>query len=269
MPQTGSRRPSMLWSLAKRQWFDPAALPPAIETQIRDRDLDFRSRLLIRDSVAALREVWGARRTQQWLETSPLRDEIEAICAEDLGRVGFPFLKNRLVSTTKPQDVEQLLRELGARMTHPSRILVGGSAALILREQLDRQTDDVNVVDELPPEIRSDHALLQELVTRFKLRIAHFQSRFLPEGWEARLSSYGRFGKLDVLLVDTYDIAASKLMSPRTKDRDDLRALVAHLDRQTFASRVQTSCAKHFNEPGVRKNAELNWYVIYGDPLPA
>jgi len=26
---------------------------------------------------------------------------------------------------------------------------------------------------------------------------------------------------------------------------------------------------KHLNEPGVRKNAELNWYVIYGDPLPA
>ena len=267
MPQTGTR-PSPLWSLAKRQWFDPAALPPAIEQQITDGDLDFRSRLLVRDSVAALREVWGPQRTDQWLDQSPLRAEIESICAQDLGRVGFPFLKSRLVDTTKPQDVQQLLRELGARMTRAARIVVGGSAALVLRELLEKQTDDVDVVDELPAEIRADHELLHELVARFKLQLAHFQSHYLPAGWQSRVSSYGRFGALDVALVDTYDIAASKLTSPRTKDRDDLRALVAHLDKPTFASRVRTSCAALLAEPDVRKNAELNWYVLYGEPLP-
>jgi len=268
MSSLGARH-SKLWSLANRQWFDPSDLPPAIEQQIRDGDLDFRSKLLIRDAVAALREVWGAQRTDSWLERSPLRGEINSICAEDLGRLGFPFLKSRLVETTKPQDIQQFLRELGARTSRPTRIVVGGSAALILRDQLERRTEDVDVVDELPPEIRSDHSLLQELAARFKLQLAHFQSHYLPVGWESRVSSYGRFGKLDLFLVDTYDIAASKLSSPRTKDRDDLRALVGHLDKATFESRVRTSCAKLLNEPEVRKNAELNWYVIYGDQLPA
>jgi hypothetical protein len=269
MPQTGAR-PSLLWNLAKRQWFDPAALPPAIEQQIHYRDLDFRSKLLIRDAVDALREVWGPQRTDEWFLRSPLRAQIESICAEDLGRVGFPFLKTRLVNTTKPADVQQFLRELGARTLRPARIVVGGSAALILREQLDRQTDAVDVVDEIPAEIRTDHAaLLQEVIKRFKLQPAHFQSHYLPHGWESRVSSYGRFGQLDVALVDTYDIAASKLMSPRTKDRDDLRALVAHLDKQCFTDRIQTSCAALLNEPDVRKNAELNWYVLYGEQLPA
>jgi hypothetical protein len=46
-------------------------------------------------------------------------------------------------------------------------------------------------------------------------------------------------------------------------------SLVAHLDGQTFASRLQTSCQTHLREPDVRKNAELNWYVTYGEPLPA
>ena len=268
MSQAGTRA-SLLWSLARRQWFDPAALPAAIEQQIRDGDLDFRSKLLIRDSVDALRQVWGERRTDDWLEASPLRAQIESICAEDLGRVGFPFLKTRLVDTTKPQDVQQLLRELGARTTRPARIVIGGSAALILCEVLDRQTEDVDVVDEVPAEIRDDHELLHELVRRFKLRLAHFQSHYLPSGWESRVSSYGRFGGLDVSLVDTYDIAASKLMSPRTKDRDDLRALVSHLDKPTFASRLQTSCAALLDEPDVRKNAKLNWYILYGEELPA
>lgn len=84
-----------------------------------------------------------------------------------------------------------------------------------------------------------------------------------------RLTANGRFGAMDVSLVDSYDIAAGKLMSPRTKDRDDLRALVSHLDKSTFASRIQTSCAALLHETDVRKNATLNWYVVYGDPLPA
>jgi hypothetical protein len=88
------------------------------------------------------------------------------------------------------------------------------------------------------------------------------QSHYLPAGWESRVSSYGHFGALDVFLVDTHDIAASRLMSPRTKDRDDLRALVAHLDKKTFAMRLQTSCAALLNEPDVRKNAELNYLPI-------
>jgi hypothetical protein len=262
-------RPPNLWTVIERQWIDPADFAAAIERQIRERDLDFRSKLLIRDGTAALREVWGDRRWQEWLGNSSVRTEIESICGEQLGRAGFPTLARHLVETTKPDTIERFLRELGSRVPATSRIAVGGSAALILRQQLARQTDDIDVVDEIPAPIRVEHALLQDLLYRFRLQLTHFQSHYLPSGWDARLTSYGRFGALDVALVDTYDIAASKLMSPRTKDRDDLRALVAHLDKETFAARVQANCESLLNEPDVRKNAELNWYVLYGEPLPA
>jgi hypothetical protein len=261
-------RPSKLWSVIERQWIDPADFAAAIEQQIRDRDLDFRSKLLIRDGSAALREVWGDRRWQEWLANSSVRAEIESICREELGRAGFPTLASHLVETTKPETIDRFLRELGSRVAAPSRIAVGGSAALILRRQLARQTDDIDVVDEIPAAIRVEHELLRQLLDRFRLQLTHFQSHYLPSGWESRVSSYGRFGGLDVSLVDAYDIAASKLLSPRTKDRDDLRALVGHLDKQTFASRIQTSCDALLNEPDVRKNAELNWYVLYGEQLP-
>ena len=232
--------PRPLWSLINCQWMDRTEFAAAIERQILNRDLDFRSRLLIRDGAAGLRAAWPRERFDKWLDNSPVRNDIGSICREDLGRVGFLLMDQRLVKTTKPIVIHRLLRRLSSRDGSLERFILGGAAALVLRGQLER-------------------------------RISHgeFNDTSSPVGWETRVTAYGRFGGLDVSLVDTYDITASKLMSPRTKDRDDLRALVHHLDKQMFASRLQTSCAALLKEPDVRKNAKLNWYILYGEDLPA
>jgi hypothetical protein len=65
----------------------------------------------------------------------------------------------------------------------------------------------------------------------------HFQSHSLPAGYDERLHSEGRFGKLDVWLVDPYDVFLSKPFSARTEDRDDLRALVPRLSKDEIIAR--------------------------------
>lgn len=50
------------------------------------------------------------------------------------------------------------------------------------------------------------------------MALNHFQSHYLPAGRPDRVRSLGRFGKLDVFLVDVYDVLLSKLFSDRNKD---------------------------------------------------
>ena len=88
-------------------------------------------------------------------------------------------------------------------------------------------------------------------------------------GWEARLSSFGRFGQLDVYLIDPYDVFVGKLFSARRKDRDDLRALATRLDKQTAANRLGTSANALLAEPRLAEQARENWYIVYGETLPA
>src|SRR5687768_16175766 len=103
--------------------------------------------------------------------------------------------------------------------------------ALILGERLTRRTEDIDVVDELPEVVRAERELLDGFTARYGLRVAHFQSHYLPMGWEARVRSLGRFGQLDVFLVDELDIAVGKLFSAREKDRDDLRVLAGQIEK--------------------------------------
>src|SRR5579884_3221437 len=154
-----------LWGLVRgKPHIDPDDLAEAVEGQVADGgELDYRTRLLIRDSVEALRGYWGERRLGEWLTARPARGRIEAICAERFERTGFPSIRERLMEKTDPATIEQLFRELGSRMHHRTRLAVGGSVALIMPGYLERATEDIDVVDEVPAEIRSQHALLDEL----------------------------------------------------------------------------------------------------------
>ena len=60
---------------------------------------------------------------------------------------------------------------------------------------LERRTDDIDVEDEVPSEIRSRHDLLDQLAKSYGLRLTHFQSHYLPEGWQSRLHLLGVFGR--------------------------------------------------------------------------
>jgi hypothetical protein len=258
-----------LWSLVKRQWVDPEELRAAVEDQVIRQDLDYRSRVLIRDSLKALRHYWGDERVETWLKVSPVGEEIERICRGpwDDDR-GFPFLRGQLMDPTTPETVERFLRELGDQVRRPVRIAVGGSIALILPGYLSRQTQDLDVVDEVPEELRSKHDFLAQLENRYKLQLAHFQQHYLPMRWQDRQHYLDTYGELTVYLVDPVDVFLSKLFSIRTKDLDDLRALTSKLDKDTIARRLRDTCGSMLVAESLRQRAEHNWYLLYGEALP-
>ncbi len=258
-----------LWSLVwGKPHIDPEDLASAVEEQADDSALDYRTRLLIRDSVEALKAHWGERRVREWLARSPARTRLEVICAESFERTGFPTIRDRLMDKTDPKTVEQFFRELGSRIRHRLRIAVGGSIALILPGYLERATTDIDVVDELPPEIRSQHALLDDLQKRYGLLLAHFQSHYLPSGWDKRLHYQDTYGDLQVYLVDVYDVFLSKLFSVRSKDLDDMRLLLPQLEKDTLKERLKETTGSMLAVEELRKRAEQNWYILFGEALP-
>jgi hypothetical protein len=260
---------SDLWSLVlDRQYVDPGELADAVQAQVAEPALDFRTRLLIRDSVEALRHYWGEKRLNEWLRLCPAHGRIEAIRREDLGKPGFPFLREQVMEPTHPETIREFFRELGQHLHHKVQIRVGGSGALILTDYLSRRTQDIDVVDELPSEVRSLHKVLDQLEQRYRLQIAHFQSHYLPSGWEQRVHSMEPFGRLQVFLVDVHDVFLSKLFSSREKDRDDLRALAPQLDKETIVRRLKNSTAAWQKVPELLHYAQKNWEILYGESLP-
>jgi hypothetical protein len=258
-----------LWALIPGgREVDPVALLAAIEHQVASGDLDFRTRLLIRDSLNAVERYWGARRVEQWLDRCDGRETIRRIRDEPLGEAGFPSLAWRVMEPTRTESIFEFLEELGGRLRAPARVYIGGSVALIVPQLLSRSTDDIDVVDELPPSVRQEHALLDELTRRYGLRLAHFQSHYLPSGWQARTRSLGRFGELEAHLVDPYDVCLSKLFSSRAKDLDDLRHLKQQLDKAQLTRLLLSAAAPLRTTEKSRAAAELNWRVLYGEPLP-
>jgi hypothetical protein len=259
-----------LWSLVQgRPEVDPSDLAEAVEAQARREPLDYRTRLLIRDSVEALRTYWGEQRLEAWLAARPSGRRIKGICGESFEHPGFPSLRDRIVEKTDPETVRQYLRELGSQLHRPAPMQVGGSIALILPELLSRHTEDVDVVDEVPAELLSQHQLLANLRQRYGLGLTHFQSHFLPTGWEQRLHSLPPFGRLHVFLVDGYDVFLSKLFSHREKDLDDLRAVAPLLDKEALVRNFRETTAPLRAEARLLQAAEKNWYILYGEPLPS
>jgi hypothetical protein len=266
-----STRKETLWGLARSGLpIDAADLAGAIEDQAGEEHPDFRTRLLIRDGLRALAARWGQDRLDRWVAASPTGPRLDEFRRSDpdLGPAGFPSLIRRMMDSTKSQTILQFLRDLGSRIDRPARLEIGGSTALILRDLLDKHTDAIDVVDGFPPALVGRHALLEDLLQRYGLRLAHFQSHFLPVGWENRLRSLGRFDSLEVFLVDACDVLLSILFSPREKDLDDLRAALRIVDKAELETRLKQSAGPFLAEPRVVEHARRNWHVLFGEPLP-
>jgi hypothetical protein len=266
MPRLAHDLWGLVWGTPE---IDPGDLARAVEEQAAEEGLDYRTRLLIRDSVEALKGYWGAERVSRWLAASPARDVVQAISREDFERPGFSTIGERLMDKTDPELVRRMFRELARTIHDPLRLAIGGSIALILPGYLSRATDDIDVVNELPKEIRSQHALLDELRRNYGLLLTHFQSHYLPVGWDKRLHYFDTFGSLQVYLVDIYDIFLSKLFSIRRKDMNDLRMLLPHLDKDTLTQRLKDNTADMLAAEELRKRAEQNWYILFGEALPS
>src|SRR5436189_6142282 len=121
-----------LWAVTRRvPHVDAMALARAVEAAATCESLDYRSRLLVRDSVRALEAHWGRARVRKWLSKSPNRQRIQqALVMPGDGEMAFPYLKERVVDAIKPETVLELLRELSLYIEHPVRIVIGGSIAL-------------------------------------------------------------------------------------------------------------------------------------------
>src|SRR5262245_18319499 len=122
-----------LWTLVRgRPQIDPNDLAEAVVNQAAEEDLDYRTRLLIRDSVDALRDYWGALRLERWFNERPYQERITKIIGEQFDEVGFPSIKKRLMDTTDPETVKQYFRQLGQELRETVKIAVAGGCALIL-----------------------------------------------------------------------------------------------------------------------------------------
>ena len=258
-----------LWSLVRgRPQIDPRDLADAVVTQAAEEGLDYRTRLLIRDSVDALKNYWGNQRVERWLADCPLHNKITSICQDEYEKVGFPSIKKRLMDKTDPETIQQYFRELSRRVRKTLRLPVGGSVALIVPGLLVRHTDDIDVVDEVPPELREQHELMEELQTRYGLELAHFQQHYLPSGWSSRLRFHDTFGDLQVYFVDPIDIFLGKLTSIRTKDLDDLRVLAPQFDKATIVQRLKDTMQSALAAESLKERAKNNWYILFGEELP-
>src|SRR5205823_2798345 len=123
---------------------------------------DFRTRLLIRDSVRAIETHWGAARTRAWLSKLPHGEQIRTICDVVTGEAeadeyGFPSLERRIVDATEPEKIHQFLRDLGQVVIKPTNMFIAGPIALILSGALARRATHVDIVHEAPTELRDQN----------------------------------------------------------------------------------------------------------------
>jgi hypothetical protein len=247
---------------------DSETLGAALEQEVQQNPLlDYRTRLLIRDAALALRSFWGSRRFARWLATSPAGERIRAILDARFDEVGFPHIRRRLVENIRAAQVKQIFALLGQNVHDRVDVYVAGSIPTLIEGLTARPTEDIDLVDEVPAEIRRQRAVLRKIQTGYGLSIGHVQSHYLPARWETRRQFLGDFGGLRVYLVDSYDIFVSKLSSKREKHRDDLRVLAQKLDKETARQRLFCDGRAFLDDPRQRPQIEANWQFIYQEAL--
>jgi hypothetical protein len=262
-----------LWGLLARATIDPRALALAIQAVLIEPKLDWRTIQLVKEGWEALEQAVEPALLNEYLLSGKACQITEAMQARMLDDsrghqvVKFPSIKGRLMPHVSSIMVRQFLRELGSTIAPPVTITMGGAASLILRELLSRATEDVGVVDEVPVEVRSQHEILEGLSARYGLHLTHFQSHYLPAGWESRTIDFGAFGGIHVRLVDVVDITAGKVLSARAKDLDDFRLLSLSLDKEELRHRVIQGSSCLISSEQSRQQAIKNWYIVYGEDL--
>jgi len=257
------------WKLVWGQpYIDSQTLAAAIEQDLQcNAQPDFRTRLLVRDSVVAIRSHWGHPRFTQWLAASPVGSRIRAILDEDLGKRGFPAIRRRLVDSIDSTRLGRIFEILGRGIHGPVEVHIAGSIPTLIKGLTARPTGDIDFVDEVPEEIRRQQVLLRKIETDFGLKLGHVQSHDLPAHWQNRRQWLGDFGGLRVYLVDEYDIFVSKLSSKREKHQSDLGVLALKLNKETAKHRLLADGQTFLDNPKLRPQIEENWRFIFQEPL--
>ncbi|MCE7871620.1 hypothetical protein DYH09_14750, partial [bacterium CPR1] len=108
------------------------------------------------------------------------------------------------------------------------------------------------------------HSNLSKLQDEYALVLAHFQSHYLPRGWESRLTSQGAS---DAWKSTQWTRSTLPSGSRRDKDRTALRVLARHFSKSEFTERP-AECRNHFQDEKLIQSAKHNWYVLFGEDLP-
>src|SRR3954468_611454 len=119
-----SRTGNSLWELVDlNPRIDATTLARAVEEASEGAE-DFRTCLLIRDSLSAIEHHWGEQRFRTWIENSSQRARIRQICDEvtrdAVHEHGFPSLKRRIVDATRPDKVISFFNDLAAGVKKPT-----------------------------------------------------------------------------------------------------------------------------------------------------
>jgi hypothetical protein len=266
-----SQAPTALdpWRLVWGQpYIDSRALAAAIEQDLALNDHPaFRTRLLVRDAAVALRSYWGSSRFAQWLAASPVGPQIREILNEELGETGFPAIRRRLVDSIDSTRIRRIFDLLGRGIHERIEIHVAGSIPTLIKGLTARPTGDIDLVDEVPEEIRRQRDVLHKIESDFGLKLGHVQSHYLPPHWRDRRQWFGDFGGLRVYLLDEYDIFVSKLSSKKEKHQSDLGVLALELDKEKARHRLLTDGRIFLDGPKLRPQIEENWRFIFQEPL--
>jgi hypothetical protein len=257
------------WQLVWGQpYIDSDTLAAALEDELRGNPCpDYRTRLLIRDASKAIRSYWGAKRFTRWLSASPVGERIRVILNEPFTETGFPRIRRRLVDSIGAAQVKQIFTLLGQNVHHRVEVYVADSIPTLIQGLTARPTADIDIVDEVPEDIRKQRALLRKIQTDYGLSFGHVQSHYLPANWEKRRQFLGDFGGLRVYLADPYDIFVSKLSSKKEKHQDDLRVLALKLDKDTAKQRLLRDGQAFLDDPRQRPQIEANWQFLFQESL--
>jgi hypothetical protein len=257
------------WELVWGQpYIDCDTLAAAIEDDLqRTPDPDFRTRLLVRDATRAMKSYWGPRRFTRWLKESPVHDAIRTILADKLGKEGFHNIRGRLVSNVGSNEIRQIFSILGQGVHDRVDVYIAGSIPTMIQGLTARPTDDIDIVNEVPAQIRKQTETLKRIRAEYGLTLGHVQSHYLPANWQQRRRFLGDFGGLHVYLVDVVDIFVSKLSSKQEKHKQDLRVLAVNLNKNDIKRRLLGDGKPFLDNSYLRPQIEENWRFVFQEPF--
>src|SRR5207253_8365713 len=184
------------------------------------------------------RSYWGPQKFAHWLKKSSVRNKIRTILTEKLGQEGFHNIRGRLVTNVGSSEIQQIFSILGQSVRDSIDVYIAGSIPTMIQGLTARPTDDIDIVNEIPEEIRKQRHILKKIRAEYGLTLGHVQSHYLPANWQQRRRFLGDFGGLHVYMVDVVDIFVSKLSSKQEKHKQDLRVLANNLNKEEIKSRL-------------------------------
>jgi hypothetical protein len=152
------------------------------------------------------------------------------------------------------QDFVQALQALGHRVRGRTEVILGGAGALVLTGQLDRVTDDGDVLQshpdlgQLQEDIRAVAEML-DLPSGWLNGSIQSYVDVLPPDYKSRLTSLPAWGKLQVAVIHRKDVIVMKLFAGRPRDITDVITLTPTPDELAF---VRTQLPRLVHIDGIR-----------------